>query len=98
MAATEYMYVVGTYHNLCYILHQKNSLTTQLLAFDETQNRLTSALTSYCNPAWVRIAPDGTIGFIENDHVRIVVPNKRSVKTVLFDEPLSKLGALRLLD
>jgi hypothetical protein len=92
----EYAYPVGwcTQQGCLRILmvYQMKNRKTQLWWWDPISKRAMQALPSYYNPGGIAMLPSGNgYSFIHNDILYVKEHNKRSPKTIEFDEPLHSL-------
>lgn len=101
LSATEYAYPVASLDNgktILYI-HQISPTNIELLSLN-TQNQLAEQiLWSIFNPAGLQMLPDNSgFSFIDNGRLHIKQFQKRSAKSIDFDEPLFGINSLHWID
>jgi len=101
LPATEYIYPVASLNNGATILciHQHSPTNIELLEWNPETNHTEQMLWSVYNPAWLQMLPDNTgFSFIDNGRLRIKLFQKRSPKSIDFDEPLFDINGLQWID
>jgi hypothetical protein len=101
LPAVEYIYPVASSNNGATILciHQHSSTNIELLEWNPHTNHTEQILWSIFNPANLQMLPDNNgFSFIDNGRLRIKLFQKRSPKTIDFDEPLFGINGLQWID
>jgi hypothetical protein len=97
----EYIYPVTCLNNGTTILyiHQHNPNHIELLQWNTLTNQHIPLLWSLFNPANLQLLPNQLgFSFVDNGRLRIKLFQKRSPKTVEFDEPIYNINGLEWLD
>src|SRR4030095_10985072 len=97
----EYIYPVACLNDetTIFLIHQLSSQHIELLQWNAQTNHTEQALWSLFNPAGLQLLPDNSgFSFIDNGRLRIKFFNKRSPKTIDFDEPLFNINSLYWID
>src|SRR5579871_4380579 len=98
--AIEYMYPVACLNDetILYI-HQLNPTCIQLYSWNPVTDIHEPLLWSLYNPANVQLLPNNTgFSFIDNGRLRIKLFEKRSPKTIDFDDPIFNINGLQWID
>lgn len=96
----EYIYPIAclTDETILYI-HQLSSTSIQLYSWNVITNMHEPMLWSIYNPASVQLLPHNAgFSFIDNGRLRIKSFEKRSPKTIEFDEPIFNINGLQWID
>jgi len=99
--ATEYRYPVACLNNgaTIFYIHQHAPMNIELFAWNIHTNTIEPILWSLFNPAGLQLLPnDSGFSFIDNGRLRIKSFQKRSPKTVDFDEPIFNINGLHWID
>lgn len=101
LSAAEYIYPVASLNNgeiiLC--IHQYTPTNIELLSFNTQTHQTEQILWSVFNPAGLQILPDNSgFSFIDNGRLRIKSFQKRSPKSIDFDEPLFGINSVHWID
>jgi hypothetical protein len=99
--SVEYAYPVACLDNGTTILliHQLSSEQIELLQWNTQTNSTEQILWSLFNPAGFQLLPDQSgFSFIDNGRLRVKIFNKRSPKSIDFDEPIFNINSLRWID
>lgn len=100
MISSEYIYPVASLDedNILYI-HQTSPRSIQLFEWNTITNHTEQILWSLFNPVGIQLLPDNSgFSFIDNGRLRIKAFQKRSPKTIDFDEPIFNINALHWID
>jgi hypothetical protein len=101
VSAIEYVYPVASLCNgktILYI-HQRTATSLELFEWNTKTNQTEQILWSVFNPAGLELLPDNSgFSFIDNGRLRIKLFQKRSPKTIDFDEPLYNINRLHWID
>ena len=95
--AYEYVYPIASLHNgeIILYIHQESPTNLKLFTWDTASNHKEQMLWSLFNPAGLLLLPDNSgFSFIDNGRLRIQHFQKRSPKTIDFDEPLFNINGL----
>ncbi len=101
LSAAEYIYPVASLNNgetiLC--IHQYTPTNIELLSLNTQTHQTEQILWSVFNPAGLQMLPDNSgFSFIDNGRLRIKSFQKRSPKSIDFDEPLFAINTLHWID
>jgi len=97
----EYMYPVASLNNgsLVLYIHQFSPENIQLFEWNTITNHTEQILWSLFNPAGLQLLPDNAgFSFIDNGRLRIKLFQKRSPKTIDFDEPIFNINTVQWID
>jgi len=82
-----------------FYIHQHASMNIELFAWNTCTNHTEPILWSLFNPAGLQLLPSlSGFSFIDNGRLRIKLFQKRSPKTVDFDEPIININGLHWVD
>lgn len=99
--SSEYIYPVACLDNGITVLyiHQSNATSLELLEWNSKTDHTEQVLWSLFNPAGFQLLPDNSgFSFIDNGRLRIKLFERRSPRTIDFDEPLFNFNSLHWLD
>jgi len=99
--SVEYVYPVAYLNDetTIFLIHQLSSDHIELLQWNAQTNCTQQILWSLFNPAGFQLLRDNSgFSFIDNGRLRIKSFNKRSPKTIDFDEPLFNINSLYWID
>lgn len=96
----EYMYPVAYLNDeIILYMHQLSPTHIQLYSWNFVTNIHEPILCSLYNPANVQLLPNNTgFSFIDNGRLRVKAFQKRSPKTIDFDEPIFNINTLQWID
>lgn len=101
LMGTQYTYPVATLNNgetILYI-HQHNPTHIELYSFNIRTQQTEQMLWSVFNPAGLQLLPcNAGFSFIDNGRLRIKLFDRRSPKSIDFDEPLYNINSLHWID
>lgn len=99
--ADEYVYPVASFSNeeIILYIHQIGQNDIQLYSWNLSNNTHTQMVWSLYNPTMVQLLPSNTgFSFIDNGRLRIKLLNKRTPRTIDFDEPIFNINTLHWLN
>jgi hypothetical protein len=96
-----FLYPVASLHNekIILFLKQNSKDNIELIIWDNTTKHAEKGLWSLFNPAGIQILPDETgFSFIDNGRLRIKYFNKRSPKTIEFDQYIYNIHTIHWIN
>ena len=100
-STSEYIYPIAFLENEQTILyiHQTSPTHIELCEWNSQTKTFTTCLWTLYNPAALQLLPNNSgFSFIDNGRLRIKYFNKRSAKSIDFDEPIFNINNLQWID
>jgi hypothetical protein len=102
LKAQEFLYPVASINTdeglRIYLIYQKSVEHLELLLWDPVTHITTPGMLPTFTPGDLQLIPGGGISFNDKGRIRVKSLNKRSPKSIVFDEPLDEVGSINWID